>query len=157
MVVVVMSRVKRPIITQKALSYVNKDCDVTMLPILRRGGVMRRGGASGEKREVRGDACVQGRGDFRRERCDAHAREFTPPPPPQQNHCPASHTSPFSAIPLSFSTWTQVQAYTGAYKNAAAQDHMLVGNESVRRKSKNSQNHVTTINVLIGYFHKLYD
>ena len=56
-----------------------------------------------------------------------HTNETAAPPP---------HTSRLSAMPLPLSTWTQAQAYTGAYKKAAARDDRLVGNESVRRKSK---------------------
>ena len=47
-------------------------------------------------------------------------------------------------------------ATLGAYKKQLLE--MTAGNESARRKSnKSKQNHVTTVNILIGYRHKLYD
>ena len=43
-------------------------------------------------------------------------------------------------------------------QKAAVRDDRIAGNESVRRKSTHSkQIHVTTVNVLIGDCHKLYD
>ena len=45
------------------------------------------------------------------------------------------------------------QTHTGAYKYAAARDGRLLGSGKCGKEIKNSeQNHVTTINALIGYY-----
>ena len=86
----------------------------------------------------------------------APTAEFTPPPLsliPTNPPPPCLLTHPLSLCDAPPPHQHKRKARTGAYKKAAARDNRLAGNESAKRKSKNSeQNHVPAVNVLIGYF-----
>ena len=105
-------------------------------------------GKGGFRREGRSDA-PQGDGAERISHKGGCQQQNSPHilslPPQQNRRRPAtSHVPSLCNTP---------QARTGAHKKAAARDDRLAGKESAKRKSKNSeQNHVTTVNVLIGYF-----